>query len=79
MSSMEPRIASELEQMLPLPDGRRADWSDVLRRAGVAGPGHVWHRGLALTGRRCRPKRFLESGFHFEFPELRGALDDLYR
>ena len=34
---------------------------------------------LALTGRRCRPKRFLESGFRFEFPELRGALDDLYR
>ncbi|MDP9097813.1 MAG: TIGR01777 family oxidoreductase [Verrucomicrobiota bacterium] len=34
---------------------------------------------LALTGRRCRPKRFLESGFHFEFPELRGALSDLYR
>jgi uncharacterized protein len=34
---------------------------------------------LALTGRRCRPKRFLESGFHFEFPDLRGALDDLYR
>lgn len=33
---------------------------------------------LALTGRRCRPKRFLESGFHFEFPELRGALTDLY-
>jgi hypothetical protein len=34
---------------------------------------------LALTGQRCRPKRFLESGFHFEFPELRGALADLYR
>jgi uncharacterized protein (TIGR01777 family) len=34
---------------------------------------------LALTGRRCRPRRFLESGFHFEFPELRGALADLYR
>jgi uncharacterized protein (TIGR01777 family) len=34
---------------------------------------------LALTGRRCRPKRFLESGFHFDFPELRGALADLYR
>ena len=33
---------------------------------------------LALTGRRCRPKRFLENGFHFEFPELRGALADLY-
>jgi len=34
---------------------------------------------LALTGRRCCPKRFLESGFQFEFPELRGALADLYR
>jgi uncharacterized protein (TIGR01777 family) len=34
---------------------------------------------LALTGRRCRPKRFLENGFRFEFPELRGALADLYR
>jgi hypothetical protein len=33
---------------------------------------------LALTGRRCQPKRFLENGFHFEFPELRGALANLY-
>lgn len=32
---------------------------------------------LALSGRRCRPKRFLESGFHFEFPDLRDALADL--
>ena len=55
MSNVEPLIASELEQMLPLPDGRRADWSDVLRRAGVAGAGHVWHSGLAHTERRWRP------------------------
>jgi hypothetical protein len=34
---------------------------------------------LALSGRRCRPKRFLENGFQFEFPTLRGALADLYR
>jgi hypothetical protein len=33
---------------------------------------------LALTGRRCRPKRFLENGFQFEFPDLRSALTDLY-
>lgn len=33
---------------------------------------------LALTGRRCRPKRFLENGFHFAFPELRRALADLF-
>jgi hypothetical protein len=52
MSNVEPLIASELEQMLPLPDGRRADWIDVLRRAGVDGAGHVWHRDLPLTGRR---------------------------
>jgi uncharacterized protein (TIGR01777 family) len=33
---------------------------------------------LALTGRRCRSKRFLENGFHFEFPDLRRALADLF-
>jgi len=33
---------------------------------------------LALTGRRCRPARFLENGFHFEFPDLRRALADLF-
>jgi uncharacterized protein len=34
---------------------------------------------LALSGRRCTPKHFLERGFEFEFPELRGALEDLFR
>ena len=33
---------------------------------------------LALGGRRCTPKHFLERGFEFEFPELRGALEDLF-
>ena len=33
---------------------------------------------LALTGRRCAPKRFLEKGFQFRFTELRAALKDLY-
>jgi uncharacterized protein (TIGR01777 family) len=33
---------------------------------------------LALTGRRCAPKRFLQTGFKFQFPELRGALKDIY-
>jgi uncharacterized protein len=32
---------------------------------------------LALTGRRCVPACFLESGFRFQFPELRLALSDL--
>ncbi len=33
---------------------------------------------LALSGRRCTPKHFLERGFEFEFPQLRGALHDLF-
>jgi uncharacterized protein (TIGR01777 family) len=34
---------------------------------------------LALTGRRCTPRRFLESGFVFQFPQLPAALADLFR
>jgi uncharacterized protein (TIGR01777 family) len=33
---------------------------------------------LALAGCRCMPKRFLEAGFKFQFPDLRGALKNLY-
>jgi hypothetical protein len=33
---------------------------------------------LALPGRRCIPKRFLQKGFTFEFPELRPALDEVF-
>jgi uncharacterized protein (TIGR01777 family) len=34
---------------------------------------------LALTGRRCTPKRLLEHGFNFRFMDLRPALQDLFR
>ncbi|RYG74610.1 DUF1731 domain-containing protein [bacterium] len=33
---------------------------------------------LALIGRRCVPKRLLESGFKFEFSELDAALKEIY-
>ncbi|MGA9777909.1 MAG: TIGR01777 family oxidoreductase [Verrucomicrobiia bacterium] len=33
---------------------------------------------LALTGRRCKPRHFLEIGFKFQFSELPGALADIY-
>jgi hypothetical protein len=33
---------------------------------------------LALTSCRCVPRRFLECGFDFQFPNLRGAFADLY-
>ena len=32
---------------------------------------------LILNGCRCAPKRFLESGFEYQFPDLRGALKDI--
>ena len=34
---------------------------------------------LALDGCRCAPKRFLEAGFKFQFPDLRGALKNSCR
>jgi uncharacterized protein (TIGR01777 family) len=34
---------------------------------------------LALTSQCCAPIRFLESGFEFQFQELRAALEDLCR
>jgi uncharacterized protein (TIGR01777 family) len=33
---------------------------------------------LALDGCRCAPKRLVEAGFKFQFPDLRGALKDIY-
>jgi len=33
---------------------------------------------LALSGCRCPPKRFLEAGFRFQFPELRAALKNIF-
>lgn len=33
---------------------------------------------LALTGRRCIPKRFTEKDFKFKYPDLDGALTELF-
>jgi uncharacterized protein (TIGR01777 family) len=33
---------------------------------------------LVLSGRRCQPRRILEHGFEFRFPEIRRALEDLF-
>jgi hypothetical protein len=48
MIEVDPLIHSELERMHPLPDGGRADWSDVLRRAGS----HTGAGRLAVVRRR---------------------------
>jgi NAD dependent epimerase/dehydratase family enzyme len=34
---------------------------------------------LALVSQRCVPKRFQESGFRYQFPDLASALQDLCR
>lgn len=34
---------------------------------------------LALTGRRCVPRRLLDAGFAFSFPQLRPAIENLVR
>jgi hypothetical protein len=51
MIDVEPLIVSELERMLPLPDGGLADWTDVLRRSGLAGPSERrrWRPVLVLA------------------------------
>jgi NAD dependent epimerase/dehydratase family enzyme len=33
---------------------------------------------LALTGRRCVPRRLLEAGFEFAYPTLPPALDRVF-
>lgn len=49
MIDVEPLVVSELERMLPLPDGRRADWSDVLGRAGLSSPRRRWRPVLVAA------------------------------
>jgi len=33
---------------------------------------------LALSGCCCAPKRLIEAGFSFQFPDLSEALKDIY-
>ena len=54
MIDVEPLIVSELDRMLPLPDGSCANWTDVVRRAH-AGAGRRRRRArLASVGRSER-------------------------
>src|SRR4051794_19090323 len=49
MIDVESLIVSELERMLPLPDRGRADWSDVLGRAGFVSARRRWRPVLAAA------------------------------
>jgi len=50
MIDVEPLIVSELDRMLPLPNGDRADWSDVVRRSGLSSRGERWHWRRVVLG-----------------------------
>jgi hypothetical protein len=49
MTDIEPLVVSELERMLPLPDGGRADWGDVMRRAGFRRGHRPWRPVLVAA------------------------------
>lgn len=49
MNDVEPVIISGLERMLPLPDGGRADWGDVMRRAGFRRAHRRWRPVLVAA------------------------------
>ena len=50
MIDVEPLIISELERMLPLPNGGSADWADALRRAGLRSARPRWRPVLVVAG-----------------------------
>lgn len=58
MIDVQPLIISELERMLPLPDGSRADWKDVLLRAGSSDGRRNWARRLAFAAGQGEPRRW---------------------
>jgi uncharacterized protein (TIGR01777 family) len=88
----KPELAAVFNAVAPTPVTNTElmrEMRHVLRRpwvppvpAPVARAG-AWLMGsegdLALLSYRCVPRRFLEHGFAFAFPELKAALADLYR
>jgi uncharacterized protein (TIGR01777 family) len=75
-----PNPATNAEFMRELRGALRRPWSPPAPAWAVRIG--AWLMGsdgrLALTGRPCVPKRLLEQGFEFDFPELSGALKYIY-
>lgn len=75
-----PAPVTNAEFMAHLRRALRRPWSPPAPRLAVH-VGAFFMRTeamLALTGRRCVPQRFMDKGFKFRFPELAGALSDVY-
>lgn len=75
-----PRPATNAEFMRELRQALHRPWSPpapafaVKLGAGLLG----MEPSLALAGCRVTPKRFIEAGFQFQFPELEAALKDIF-
>jgi uncharacterized protein (TIGR01777 family) len=46
--------------------------------ARIGSPVMGTEASLAFVSQRCRPRRFMEHQFSFEFPDLRRALENIY-
>ncbi|MEI8374674.1 MAG: TIGR01777 family oxidoreductase [Planctomycetota bacterium] len=74
-----PQPATNAQFMRELRAALHRPWSPPVPAFAVRLGG--WLTGinanLALTGQRCAPRRLMQQGFAYEFPELRRALKDL--
>ncbi len=74
-----PQPASNAQFMRELRAALHRPWSPPVPALAVRLGG--WLAGinaeLALTGQRCAPRRLMQQGFAYEFPELRRALKEL--
>lgn len=80
-NAVAPAAVTNAEFMRELRRAYHRPWSPPVPEFAVR-LGAKWMGGeptLALISQRCVPKRFLESGFKFMFPELKPALLDLCR
>jgi uncharacterized protein len=77
--AVSPQPAANADFMRELRAAVHRPWSPPVPAFAVRLGG--WLTGmnveLALTGQRCAPRRLMEQGFAYEFPDLKRALRDL--
>jgi NAD dependent epimerase/dehydratase family enzyme len=76
-----PTPVTNAEFMLELRRALRRPWSPPIPEWAVKVGARLMgtEAELALHGRRCLPKRLLDEGFSFEYPELRLAFRELLK
>jgi uncharacterized protein (TIGR01777 family) len=79
-NAVAPNPMTNREFMRELRHALRRPWSPPAPEWAVRIGARLMHTepAFALTSCRCEPRRFLEAGFKFQFPDLRGALKNLY-